>query len=60
MDQELLLDQMVVITLLKLVQVLFIQESVSVNGDNTAGIVRLTGNTLELEDSNDGDFNDFK
>ena len=37
----------------------YTRESVSVNGDNTAGIVRLNGNTLELEDSNDGDFNDL-
>ena len=37
----------------------YTRESVSVNGDNTAGIVRLTGNTLELEDANDGDFNDL-
>jgi hypothetical protein len=35
------------------------RESVSVNGDTSAGIIRLTDNTLELEDSNDGDFTDL-
>ena len=35
------------------------RESVSINGDTSAGSVRLTDNTLELEDAGDNDYNDL-